>query len=138
MVRSRFVCEGSGALVLTTLPRACRCLHFSFLFYRREISLLRELCRHPCVVALHDIQYATTDTLYMVFEYMDQVLNEQRGMVLYAIHQELLASAQEYETAGRQMDRWMDLNAVLGIQLRSIGVEFCVYLASLLGSLCRV
>lgn len=39
----------------------------------REISLLRELCRHPCVVALRDIQYATADVLYMVFEYMDQV-----------------------------------------------------------------
>ncbi|CAM9253467.1 unnamed protein product [Ectocarpus sp. 6 AP-2014] len=42
----------------------------------REISLLRELCRHPCVVSLHDIQYATTDVLYMVFEYMDQDLKK--------------------------------------------------------------
>lgn len=42
----------------------------------REISLLRELCRHPCVVALRDIQYATADVLYMVFEYMDQDLKK--------------------------------------------------------------
>lgn len=50
-----------------------RCVLTLFHTRCREISLLRELCQHPCVVALHDIQYANTDVLYMVFEYMDQV-----------------------------------------------------------------
>ncbi|CAM9122251.1 unnamed protein product [Ascophyllum nodosum] len=42
----------------------------------REISLLRELCQHPCVVTLLDIHYATTEVLYMVFEFMDQDLKK--------------------------------------------------------------
>lgn len=54
---------------LRVCPFACSW----FVYLGREISLLRELNRHPCVVSLRDIQYATTDVLYMVFEYMDQV-----------------------------------------------------------------
>lgn len=43
------------------------------LYLGSEICLLRELCQHPCVVTLLDVQYATPEVLYMVFEYMDQV-----------------------------------------------------------------
>lgn len=77
-------------------------------FHRRcrEISLLRELCQHPCVVALHDIQYATTDVLYMVFEYMDQVLTEGVRGAMYLGRCSRsgwkIRFAFEYATGGRQ------------------------------------
>lgn len=54
-------------------PLAFTSLFGVLVYWGSEICLLRELCQHPCVVTLLDVQYATSEVLYMVFEYMDQV-----------------------------------------------------------------